>query len=616
VIELEKHPEMMKRLEPFLVNDLELMTIKYFDGTSRRLSNVKKMGVNNHAFYDYMKVASGGSEAIATLLSHPKVFSRDITSFDGVRYGHHELTRDMRLPFIGNEVGAKEFADQLLAEFKEQGTNGPAHARRRLMEAIGEVGTSTDYERRVEAIVGGLQDFGGEPKSLTSDKPHFDFAEDALRLAMKHPIGESQKTLRRASGAFRTMNNVSLLGFTVLSSLGDVALPIIRSGSFSSWTKAMTKFAGDKEYRQMIVNVGVAMENIVHERMVGMYGATDGKLSTAFFNMTGLTPWTDVQRQLAGATGLEAFRTMQRRASKSYRPGVEIGQQSTDYKTSARFLKRYGLGDFLPDGPRANESLETQKLLQDDAGLGMAIIQFSDEAIFQPNPNDIPMWAQTPIGAMIFQFKSFPLMMGRLSGYVVEEFMAGNPKPALYLATFGVGSGAIAYASKDIIQGRGGDERREHTISQPNVLDAIGYDAETHGDVGNYMNWYFAGLLQMGGMGLLGDAMFGIIDQADNGAYGKTRITSLLFGPSVGLGYSAIEVGAGVADAAFGDGSSNAQARSSTRELATRIPIAGGVRSLREQAVDVVAGRSSTSQRETGIGSSELGESELGESEL
>ena len=181
-----------------------------------------------------------------------------------------------------------------------------------------------------------------------------------------------------------------------------------------------------------------------------MYGASNSKLTNAFFNATMLTPWTDMNRQAAGAVGYESFKTMQRKANNFYRRGVPIAEQSRDYKKAHRYLMSYGLGEFLPTGDRHKERLSNMKLLSEDDAVRRAVIQFADQSIFQPNPNDIPMWAQTPIASLVFQLKSFPLMMTRLGKYTLDEMfgdmetgkLTANPKrmnrnawPLLYMAS-------------------------------------------------------------------------------------------------------------------------------------------------------------------------------------
>ena len=448
---------------------------------------------------------------------------------------------------------------------------------------------SVTYKRRIDAIVGALDDFKGQKSSISYEDEKF--IDGAMRVAMKKPLqGFGGRPMMQGSKLIRTVNNVSLLGFTTLTSLGDVVLPIIRSGSFTSWVKGLSKAATDPEYRRMLNNVGVAMENIVHERMVHMYGAPDNKLSHAFFSATLLTPWTDLQRKIAGATGLEAFKTMQAKAWNNWTDGVPYAQQNTTYKTAHRFLSRYGLQAYLPNKEHGKLSIGTPEAME-RAELREGIIKFANDSIFQPNPDDIPLWAQTPIGQIVFQLKSFPLMMSRLGGHVFKEANQGNLKPLAYLALLGPAFGTVTLTAKDIIQQRGGEDGQSPDLRKRNLAKAIGWNSQTHGeDYDDFLGWYVEGMLIMGGLGLLGDVMHSVSSQADNGAYGQQRIWSTLLGPTYGLGNAAVTGVAGIQDAALGGDNSNAKERSAWRELATRIPIIGGVRSWREGIVDTMAG--------------------------
>lgn len=593
IIELEKYPEAMRMLEEFLEDDLESILVKYFEGSTRKLTQAQKFGVNNHGFYDYLMAAEQGPSGIARLLSNNKIFRRDFRAISEDGYvTEGTLTETAPMPFEGQQGEAEQFVQELVEVHR---TKGSAAARQMLNDIAPRVEgglQSNTYARRADAIIGALDDFDGRPSQF--EQKDYSFLDSAMDVAMKKPIvGTGGEGVRNFSKFMRSFNNVSLLGFTTLTSLGDVVLPIIRSGSMKNWSKAMKEYARDPEYRRMLENVGVAMETIVHERMIYMYGAVDNKLSTAFFNATMLTPWTDMNRRIAGAVGYESLKAMQTKAFKSYQRGVPIGQQSRQYKTAARFLTRYGLADYLPSGQKAGESLSNRKLLENDELVRQAILRFADDSIFVPNPNDIPLWAQTPWGALIFQLKSFPLMMARLGRDSIKEFRQGNVKPLLYLATLGPAFGSGALAAKDIIQMRGGDDGKDAELrerSLNNILESMGYNANIHGSKDDFMGWYVEGMMQMGGLGLLGDIVYSVATQLDNGSYGEVRIGSTFLGPSFGAGISAVKVAAGATDS---NEDSNAKERAAAREVATRIPVLGGIRSFREGVVDRVAGESS-----------------------
>ena len=159
----------------------------------------------------------------------------------------------------------------------------------------------------------------------------------------------------------------------------------------------------------------------------------------------------------------------------------------------------------------------------------MAIIKFADESIFQPNPNDVPLWAQTPIGQLVFQLKSFPLMMTRMGGYVIQEMNQGNFKPFLAFALLGPTFGMATLSAKDIIQSRGGEDGTSPELRKWNIAKALGYDSKTHGeDYNDFLGWYLEGMMIMGGFGLMGDVLHSVTSQMDNGIWSKQNMSSLL----------------------------------------------------------------------------------------
>lgn len=611
-ITLEKYPQHLQALEKFLESDLDSILVKYFEGAARRISHVEKMGINSHGLYDYLLVADRGVEGVARLLSANKEFKHSIRGMtsDGVMK-EGVILETSKMPFEGDRAAATEFARELVDVHHEKGA--PA-AMQMLMDQAPVDHTGKphrSYLVRAEAIINGISDYKGGVEALSNSD--FTFVEESMRVAMKKPqMRSGGKLVSNFSKAVRSFNNVTLLGFTTLSSLGDLALPLIRSGSFKSYVGALTEFAKDPEYRKLINDVGVAMENIVHERMMHLYGAPNSKFSNAFFNATMLTPWTDMNRKIAGAVGFETFGTMQRKALAEFDASKPISEQNKQYRTAHRFLRRYGLEAHLPGGEKEGVSLADKELMGSDQTLRKAIIKFADESIFQPNPNDIPLWAQTPLGAIFFQLKSFPLMMARLGKEVLREADRGNLTPLLYFASVGPAMGMAALASKDIIQSRGGEDAKSPELrdrSKAKILESLGYKSDIHGDENDFLGWYIEGMIQMGGLGLLGDVMHNIAVQMDNGSYGIVRIGQTLLGPSFGDLAAATTFAAGVTDM---NPDSNSKERLAARELAMRVPVVGGIARLREAAVDALAGEASSGSGGTGSGTGSGSSSGLG----
>lgn len=621
MIELEKYPAAMKALEPFLEDDLRFLLIKYFEGSTRRLTYMQKLGQNSHAYSDYMMVLERGSDGIAKLLSTNREFIVDRKMQTGTGVQEYQLSSTALMPFEGDAEAARQFSQDLIKMYEEKGAAAAKEMLARIAPVDPDGRTNVAYTRRADAIIGALQDFGGAKAQLHNDDVRF--MNDAMSLVMKKPTSNSGGTISRdISKKFRAFNNVSLLAFTTLSSLGDVMLPLVRSGDFKSFMQAYGQLLTDPDYRKAVHDVGVSMENIVHERMIYMYGAPDNKLSQAFFNATGLTGWTNTQRNIAGMVGFNSFKAMQTKARKNFDPTRPVTEQNVQYRTAHRYLTRYGMQEFLPNGSQGKVALDSEHL--SDATVRTGIIKFADDTIFQPNPNDSPMFMNNPWGALAFQLKSFPLMMTRLSGYVIDEMKQGNFKPAMYFVTAGPGMGAVALGAKDIVQQRGGEDEESPALRTRNIgkfAEYLGHDPKTYGDADDFLGWYFEGLIQMGGLGLLADLLHSTVAQIDNGAYGQTRVASAVLGPSFGLVFNdGFNVMAGVQDAALGDDNSNAKERTGARSVAGRIPVLGGIRSVREGIVDSIAGEAKKSKGrrlgDTNLGSTGLGGGNLGDSNL
>ena len=593
VIELEKYPDMMAEMEEFLEDDLEFLLVKYFEGSTRKIAHANGMGINSHAFYDYMMVADGGEPAIVQLLTRNKEFRSQHKALNSEGWMEEaDLVDTIPMPFVGKEAEAQRFVGEMTRVFNEKGIG----AARRMLDEVAprnaEGQIPLTYKRRVDAILGALTDYKGKKAPLEPND--FEFMENALRIAMKKPqVGHGSKGVMAFTRGIRQFNAVSLLGFTTLTSFPDTVMPIIRGGSITDWSKAVTNLATDKEYRQFFNDLGVAIENITHERMVNIYGAHDSRFSSAFFNATMLTPWTDMNRTVAGATGYELFKTWQRIALNEFKEGADITMQSRKYKEVARAMKQYGMGDFLPGGAKSDVRLSDRRLLADDEQVRNGVLNFADKTIFQPKGDDIPAWAQTPWGQVVFQLKSYPLMMSKLAAHTLREFKKGNVRPLMYLVTLGSGAGMVALGAKDIIQGRGGEENREAALrdrtSQLEIAKKLGFDPSIHGDVDTFIGWWLEGTMAMGGFGLVADIFYNAATQMDNGAYGKMRMMSALAGPIVGDLEMVLDMGAGAQALAI-EGGTNSKERQAVRQGFGRIPILGGITSLKENVVDAVAG--------------------------
>lgn len=598
MIRLDKYPELLDDVGRYLEDDLESVLAKYVDSASRRIDFASKYGNQSHGFHDYMNIledAGDTTDAVTKLLTTKKITSKKMRSIsDTGSVDEGELVRETLMPFENDVAGAKAAAQELLAMAERGATTPEMLEYLRAFDESADPADKAVFSKRSEAIVGGVQD----RVRMGNNRPHNEHIKSAMeifRAVQRKPVGASgagYAAMNTASKAVRNFNSVSLLSFTTLTSLGDPMLTAVRSGSPVAFTKAMTKYASDPHYRSFIQNAGLAIENVVHERLTGMHGTAASKNTVAFFNATMLTPWTNLNRNMAGAVGLEFFYTEYDRALTNYNPNMPATQQNTQFKKAFRVLRRYGLDKYLDDGMTSIRGITD---FNQHPELRSAMNKFANEAIFTPNPNDVPLWAQTPVGAMIFQLKSYPLMLGRLVNDSIKQATEVDPVtgggrrfgPLLMLATAAPLGGALSLAAKDIVQKRGEDNEtfRERKLSK--IAEGFGFDTNIHGDRDDYLGWYVESMVQIGGLGLIANMFYDTAEQLDNGAYGKQRIASTIFGPSVGLFNDAVNVVQGVTDT---NEDANGKERSAARSVVGRIPVVGGIKPLKEAAVDEIAG--------------------------
>lgn len=614
---LNLQPEDVPELMPFMVNNLQGLMAKYFDRTVRKRMLTQKFGLNGHAVDEYKAIARGGVPAAVEILQS----NRAMTIRNDKTQIQYEVEQH---PHVNQLRGNKEEIERILRQVsqelsvpEEQKHAAKQRAINILLNAQTAEGRAQHgYVRRVEAVVNALSDFpeGGMSYSTLNKM------DSMMNVLNRRPIDGSSgnETKHKVVRTLKSFNSVTLLSFTALTSLPDLALPLIRSGNMRAFGKAWVQYMANPSYRQAAKNIGTGIENMLHDRMTHMAGSGSQKFTNSFFNATFLTSWTNFNREIAAMVGMEAFKSEIENARRAY---MSAGRDSFSYKKAKRFLERYGLTgpdaehDFL-----SNSSFRIDEIPQgrEDVQLQVraAMLRFTNEAIFTPNPNDVPMWAQTPWGSLMFQLKSFPLMMARLTKHVGIEAGKGNVLPAVYMATAGVGAGALSLTAKDIVQMRGGeDERSAETRSRslsknaPALANAFG--VREGSDLDSYAGWYLDSLLAMGGLGLFAEFFYNAASQADNGAYGKMRVAGAVAGPSFSAIFdSGMTVATGVKDAITG-AEKNSNKRAAAREIARRIPVAGGISDFREGAADLM-GQPSKPGRKGGFGSSTFGSSNFG----
>lgn len=593
-------------LAPMFDQNLKSLLISYTEAAHKRVEWSKRFGIRGHAANTYIEIGRGGEVAAAEALKSKASGMKQMATggadevqfmdslFNPVARDDYEasvLYGDIirRLRLEGDSKQSREAITQELIDLhKSRGGFGTDH-----------------FKKHAEAIVNGIGDF--LVRDLRVSEGELNFMAKTVGVLGGRPAYTitANNGLRNAAGYMRTFNSVTLLSASVISSLPDLGLSLVRSGSFGSWLSGMTGAvklaAGDEATRAAMMRVAVSIESVLNENMFHLQGSKSGRISNAFFLANGLTQWTNAMRQTAALVGYESIKANQAIIQRERMNGY-VG--SAKYQRSLRYLRQLGLAE-LADAPPIGtfvEATENPKIAQ-------AIHKFTNESVFQPSRNDVPMWAQDPIAGLMWQFKSYPVMMGRLVKRTLQEATAvengqyvGDPAGLLYLATVGAGLGIGTVAIKDVVMGRNEDAKdgnwhslRDRTFSK--VAQEFGLKDYKMSDAekDELLGWYIGGVLQMGALGFVGDLMYQTASSVDNGSFGKERIFSQVMGPWMGTVSDAVDIVGGAANAiTVGEEDGNAKERVAARKVIGRVPFIGRANTVREGWVDWIAGEATT----------------------
>ena len=201
------------------------------------------------------------------------------------------------------------------------------------------------------------------------------------------------------------------------------------------------------------------------------------------------------------------------------------------------------------------------------------------------------------------------MMLGRMLKRTMQEAAAtettasgkrvyvGDVKPLAFMMTVGVGLAAGGQAIRDVVAGRNEEadpddtsmwrsirDRRATRIAQELGFDDAEMDDE---DADKALGWYVESLMALGALGMVGDMFYQSARSLDNGAFGRERIMSQLFGPTVGTFNSAFQALEGLTD---GNEESNSKERMAARAVAQRVPLLSSQRPLVEDFTTWAAG--------------------------
>lgn len=613
-------PEQWKEfgLTDMFDNNLEALARDYIDHAATLIERTKRWGVEGHGRAAYFSVQAGGLDGAANVLMHSQEAQKRIfQSGDNARL-NSALEVNLFGPLTTNPEEAKK-----ICEATERALNDGVSVDNIVntlvqLYAANRGAGLVHFQREMNCLVNGIKDFGlsvGPDAKIPQKHAKYLVQASDLLTGMRG----APKDDMAAIGWMTSLNNMTMLSMATIASLSDVGLIAVRSGEFKPFLtgiKATMKqmAGGDQAERDAIRSLGVQFET---DRMNNFLNNNNGRIqgmNNAFFKATGLTQWTAFSRQMSANVGFEAIKCFQRQAREAIASG---NQNSLTYRKAMYWLRTLGLNDpefingraltsyaDMIEACKADPSLESM-----NEKVARAVVKFVNQSAFAPNRADTPAWAQSGFGRLVFQFKSYPLMLGRLTKWALDSARlknGANIKPLVLLATLGVGMGAGGQALRDVISGRNIDYEDDgqsfadmHSVKQrlaSEICRQLGWESWADNlegtQVDSIIGWYASGLMGLGALGVIGDFAFNLTESTQDGAYGELNVAKQLFGPSFGTvmdayhvaktGYNMTAEGLGIKS----ERPSNKDERRAFSVLESRIPVVGGFRSLGRELKD------------------------------
>lgn len=613
-------PEQWKEfgLTDMFDNNLEALARDYIDHAATLIERTKRWGVEGHGRAAYFSVQAGGLDGAANVLMHSQEAQKRIfQSGDNARL-NSALEVNLFGPLTTNPEEAKKIAESIERALND-GVSVDNIVNTLVQLYVANRGAGlVHFQREMNCLVNGIKDFGlsvGPDAKIPQKHAKYLVQASDLLTGMRG----APKDDMAAIGWMTSLNNMTMLSMATIASLSDVGLIGVRSGEVMPFLKGikatMKQMAGgDQAERDAIRSLGVQFET---DRMNNFLNNNNGRIqgmNNAFFKATGLTQWTAFSRQMSANVGFEAIKCFQRQAREAIASG---NQNSLTYRKAMYWLRTLGLNDpeFI-NGRALTSYADMIEVCKADPSLesmnekvARAVVKFVNQSAFAPNRADTPAWAQSGFGRLVFQFKSYPLMLGRLTKWALDSARlknGANIKPLVLLATLGVGMGAGGQALRDVISGRNIDYEDDdqsfadmHSVKQrlaSEICRQLGWESWADSlegtQVDSIIGWYASGLMGLGALGVIGDFAFNLTESTQDGAYGELNVAKQLFGPSFGTvmdayhvaktGYNMTAEGLGIKS----ERPSNKDERRAFSVLESRIPVVGGFRSLGRELKD------------------------------
>ena len=365
------------------------------------------------------------------------------------------------------------------------------------------------------------------------------------RLSGTYGMPDDPSSFFVRAGAFlRSANFVTKLGGMTVSAIPDLARGVMVNGfgnTMRGYSALITRSPAFKASRAEQLKMAVGLETILHTRARTMGDLVDSSARTtaveagmervtdAFGKLTLMGHFDDMNKSVNGmitSDGILSGAFTGRRLAKLGINDNMAARIRSEFEKHGEVINGWHIGNF--------EKWDDQHV----AGVFQsAVLKDVNNTVITPGIGDTPLWASTPLGKTIFQFKSFAT--ASYNRATLGGLQEGTGQ-FYYGTAFQIGLGALTYALKQSANGKEVDW-------SPQKLTIEGIDRS--GILGPLMEYNNMAEKATGGMVGLG-ALLGTGTQS---RYASRGFIGSALGPTFGLLDTITDVTAGVLNGDAGD---------------------------------------------------------------
>lgn len=348
----------------------------------------------------------------------------------------------------------------------------------------------------------------------------------------------------RAGAFLRSANFVTKLGGMTVSAIPDLARGVMVNGfsnSMRGYSALISRSPAFKASRAEMQKMAVGLETILHTRARTMGDLVDSssrttaveagmdRVTDVFGKLTLMGHFDDVNKSVNGMITSDSILSGEAAAKKLAKLGINPNMASrirSEFQKHGEVIDGWHIGNF--------EKWDDQHV----AGVFQsAVLKDVNNTVITPGIGDTPLWASTPLGKTVFQFKSFAT--ASYNRATLGGLQEGTAQ-FYYGTAFQIGLGALTYALKQAANGK-----EVEMTPQKLVLEGL----DRSGILGPLMEYNNMAEKASGGMVGLG-AIFGTGTQS---RYASRGFIGSALGPTFGLLDTLTDVTSGVLNGDAGD---------------------------------------------------------------